>query len=247
MDTFDAYHQWLGIPPGEQPPSAYRLLGLRPLESDSEVIQNAADRQTLHLRTYQLGEHADISERLLNEVAAARLLLLNPTKKAEYDRELSAEGKTELETPAFDQAAPSGEPAMLGVPRPMGQVVLAPVPRRRARRLLRQALPALVALILIGVSVMLLIHVVGSWFSAVHSTPISTDPNGSGTSVPIKPEQETPPVRPSSSRPSTDEPRPTIVIESPSGRPTGPRSAPSGTPPTPKRNMDEPNPGYKVE
>ena len=37
-DQFDPYHVWLGIPPEEQPPSHYRLLGLRPLEADGDVI-----------------------------------------------------------------------------------------------------------------------------------------------------------------------------------------------------------------
>ena len=44
-----------------------------------------------HLRTFQLGQHAALSQRLLNEVAAARLCLLNPHKKREYDEQLRQE------------------------------------------------------------------------------------------------------------------------------------------------------------
>ncbi|MGD9126456.1 MAG: hypothetical protein PVH19_03675 [Planctomycetia bacterium] len=85
----DAYHLWLGIPPSEQPPDAYRLLGLSLFESNPEVIRIAADRQTTHLRMFQLGEHATLSQKLLNEVATARVTLLNPEKKAVYDRQLA--------------------------------------------------------------------------------------------------------------------------------------------------------------
>ncbi len=66
----------------------YRLLALEPLESDPNVIESAADRQMGHLRTFQTGKHADLSQRLLNEVAAAKICLLNPAKKAAYDTEL---------------------------------------------------------------------------------------------------------------------------------------------------------------
>ncbi len=47
---FDPYHVWLGIAKAEQPPHHYRLLGLRQFESSREVIDNAADRQTTHVR-----------------------------------------------------------------------------------------------------------------------------------------------------------------------------------------------------
>jgi hypothetical protein len=88
QQAFDAYHKWLGIPPESQPPHHYRLLGLQPFESDPEVIQAAADQRMLHLRAYQTGKHSDWSQRLLNEVAAARVCLLNAAKKEAYDREL---------------------------------------------------------------------------------------------------------------------------------------------------------------
>lgn len=59
--SFDPYYQWLGIPPEEQPPSLYRLLGIKPLEENLDVIETAADRQMMHVRTYQSGKHADLS------------------------------------------------------------------------------------------------------------------------------------------------------------------------------------------
>ena len=87
-ESFDAYHRWLGIPPKDQPPNHYRLLTLEPFESDPDVIEAAADRQMGHLRTYQTGPHSDLSQKLLNEVAAAKVCLLKPEKKAEYDARL---------------------------------------------------------------------------------------------------------------------------------------------------------------
>ncbi|HET6883396.1 MAG TPA: SUMF1/EgtB/PvdO family nonheme iron enzyme [Pirellulales bacterium] len=87
-ESFDAYYKWLGIPPQEQPPNHYRLLGLVLFESDADVIEAAADRQMSHLRSYQIGRHSAQSQRLLNECAAARVTLLDPKKKADYDRQL---------------------------------------------------------------------------------------------------------------------------------------------------------------
>ena len=87
-EQFDPYYTWLGIPPEEQPPNCYRLLGLRPFETNPQVIENGANRQMSHLRTFQVGPQSVSSQKLLNEVAAAKICLLNPAKKAEYDRRL---------------------------------------------------------------------------------------------------------------------------------------------------------------
>jgi hypothetical protein len=89
-ESFDPYRKWLGIPKREQPPNHYRLLALDWFEEDPEVIEAAADRQMAHVRTYQGGRHADDSQRLLNELAAARVCLLNLEKKAAYDAQLRA-------------------------------------------------------------------------------------------------------------------------------------------------------------
>src|SRR5215470_4519015 len=84
-DTFNGYHVWLGIPPGEQPPNHYRLLGIAVFESDLDVIDHAADRQMAHVRTFQSGRHGPLSQQILNELAAARLCLLNADRKSAYD------------------------------------------------------------------------------------------------------------------------------------------------------------------
>ncbi len=99
---FNPYYKWLGIPPNEQPANFYRLLGIQTFEADPDVIQAAADQRMAHLRNYQTGQHADLSQRLLNEVAAARVGLLNPAKKAAYDKQLRA--KVQAIQTAADEA-----------------------------------------------------------------------------------------------------------------------------------------------
>ncbi len=85
QETFDPYHFWLGIPPQQQPPSHYCLLGIEPFESNPEVIENAADQRMVYLRFHQTGDRGGSSQQLLNEVAAARTCLLRPESKAAYD------------------------------------------------------------------------------------------------------------------------------------------------------------------
>lgn len=56
--AFDPYHKWPGIAPKDQPPNHYRLLGIELFEDDCD------------------------------ELAAARVCLLKPEGKAEYDARL---------------------------------------------------------------------------------------------------------------------------------------------------------------
>jgi formylglycine-generating enzyme required for sulfatase activity len=88
---FDPYHRWLAIPPKDQPPSHYRLLGIDSSEFDPEVIRDAAESRMAHVRTYQL-RYSEFSEKILNELAAAKACLLDEKARAAYDRLLSAQG-----------------------------------------------------------------------------------------------------------------------------------------------------------
>jgi serine/threonine protein kinase len=95
MTDFDPYYHWLGIAPKDQPPNHYRLLGVEIFETHADVISNAADRQMGHVRGYQGGKYAAASQKILNEIAAARVCLLDPERKAAYDDRLKAGRSTE--------------------------------------------------------------------------------------------------------------------------------------------------------
>ena len=86
MVPFDPYLNWLGIAPHEQPPNFYRLLGVVLFESNPEVIEQAADRQSLRVGAYQAGPQGEMCQQLLSEIAMARFCLLDPQQKAAYDR-----------------------------------------------------------------------------------------------------------------------------------------------------------------
>jgi hypothetical protein len=119
LADFDPYRKWLGIPPDEQPPNHYRLLGVGLFEADPDVIANAADRQMFHVRTFQAGQYSDISQFILNELAAARICLLEPQRKAEYDEWLRQTMQTQR--PAVPPQAPPVAPpvvAPVAPPRP---------------------------------------------------------------------------------------------------------------------------------
>lgn len=66
--NFDPYYKWLGISPDDQPANHYRLLGVGQFESDADVIESAAQRQTSHVRTFALGKYTEASQALLNEL-----------------------------------------------------------------------------------------------------------------------------------------------------------------------------------
>lgn len=108
---FDPYQQWLGIGPHERPPSHYRLLGLQPFESDPGVIQAAADQRMIYVRTFQTGPKSVYTQQLLNELAGAKLCLLDPTARASYDAGLERlEAAAQATAPAAGQEQPAAAP-----------------------------------------------------------------------------------------------------------------------------------------
>ncbi len=52
------------------------------------MIENASDQRMVHLQTFQSGKHSAESQNLLNEVTAAKIVLLNPEKKPDYNAKL---------------------------------------------------------------------------------------------------------------------------------------------------------------
>lgn len=82
---FDPYYKWLGIPPKDQPPNHYRLLGIEVFESDRDVIDAAANRVMSYLKDMATSDELEHSQKLLNEVSRARICLLNKQQKNDYD------------------------------------------------------------------------------------------------------------------------------------------------------------------
>ncbi len=149
MSNFDPYHKWLAIPPAEQPPHHYRLLGVALYETDLDVIEAAADRQMSYIRQCATGPYTKESQKILNELSAARVCLLNPAKKTAYDSELKArlapakpaEPATAIARPRvtripakrqpIDEADEPDEYSMVVLERPAGGGNMSLPPRRR--------------------------------------------------------------------------------------------------------------------
>lgn len=130
---FDPYHRWLGIPAEEQPPHHYRLLGLALFEEDPEVIRDAAERQMAHVRGYALGRHAELSQRILNELGTAKACLSDPARKAEYDGRLRRD---------LAASKPVGRPPRPETSRPPTKLAVPPIPPSAPSAVARPHAPA---------------------------------------------------------------------------------------------------------
>ncbi len=91
---FDPYHTWLGIPPKDQPPNHYRVLGLEQFEPNPDVISNAADRQMSHVRNVG-GNYEQERTAVLSRLSTARVCLLDDAKRQQYDRLLRKASRVE--------------------------------------------------------------------------------------------------------------------------------------------------------
>ena len=93
-EMFDPYWEWLEIPPEDQPPTYYRLLGLEDFEDDLATIDDAAKQKTAYLHPMASGPNRESVQKLLSEVAKARRTLLGSEAKAAYDESLRADEST---------------------------------------------------------------------------------------------------------------------------------------------------------
>jgi hypothetical protein len=91
----DLYTIWLRVPAGSRPPDHYALLGLPRFSVDSKKIDHAAnvqldrlDRRALHPDP----QLRDACQRLMNEVARARTVLVSPVQREAYDAALKQKG-----------------------------------------------------------------------------------------------------------------------------------------------------------
>lgn len=85
---FDPYYELLGIDKQQRPPDHYALLGLQPFESDPKKIDEAATERMSRMQDLANSDYVDHSQRLLNELSAARRCLLNQVQKVAYDENL---------------------------------------------------------------------------------------------------------------------------------------------------------------
>jgi len=212
---FDPYHKWLGIPPEDQPPDYYRLLGIKAFERDPEVIEGAADQRMMVLRTHQTGRHGELSQQLLNEVAAAKVCLLNPEKRAAYDQQL----RQKLATKAPPRAVPLSTELAGPVP---------PTVVRTARRSAsRGTRTALIATGVAAAAALIVLLAVWGGGSPPENTAATTpaEPTG-GPAVPPPPPGEEPPDLPAEDEPPDTSPA--------SPEPAEPTPEPEPLEPTPE-------------
>lgn len=151
MDSFDSYHVLLDIPKGERPVTHYQLLGLEPGERDPEVIQRAADRRMVCLKSQQVGRHIKLVQRLLNEVATAKTSLLKLDPRPPEPTGVVSDVVPPMARPPI--ADPKGDvpDSETFVPRASSKAVVA-YRRRTTRKAPVAAIAALSLAVLLGVA-----------------------------------------------------------------------------------------------
>ena len=121
----DPYYEWLGIAAEEQPPDHYRLLGINVFESNPQVIESAFNQRIAYLQQLSGDQDSvDDAQRIMSEIARARLVLLNKQKKSAYDKSLrNKRNQQSVRPPPTPQqrVAPSTESRELGVKRSVSQ------------------------------------------------------------------------------------------------------------------------------
>ncbi|MCI0358505.1 MAG: hypothetical protein L0211_08485, partial [Planctomycetaceae bacterium] len=214
--SFDAYYKWLGIPPEEQPPDHYRLLAIKPFEADLDVIESAADQRMAHLRGRQTGKNSALSQKLLNEIAAAKVDLLHPEKKREYDARLRQ--SLAAREPKVARAIALPEQPSIQVERKPGLVAVArpSAPRRASGWIVGVGIG--VGLVIVGaIAVFLFLSRPGSEIAKTSPAPASKLPDKQVPTAVV------PPVN--SADPADDAPAPVPT--------TAPDQPPAPTLPTP--------------
>ncbi len=104
---FDPYLKWLEIPADQRPPNHYQLLGLQESEADPVVIREAVEQRAAQVRKYHLGKYSDISQQILNELAAASFCLCDPQQRAAYNAQLAQTRQELAQTAAPSPSSPS--------------------------------------------------------------------------------------------------------------------------------------------
>ncbi len=250
-EKFDAYYEWLGIPPKHQPPNHYRLLGIELFEQNANVIERGADRQMTHVRTFQAGRHAKESQRLLNELSTAKICLLDPQKRAAYDAALRQQESVKRQVAGGDPDG--GVQAVPRQPADPAKPIVSELPAFTRGRLQRpprqitkfwvfQVVAASVAII--SLAIVLAVVLSRSTDDAtqtgqgnVAANPAQTQPapaqHPGSTAVASIPPNVT--VQPLAARPASDrsEPSPAAPTPSPDNASPAPSAPMPSPPPTP--------------
>ncbi|HZN34149.1 MAG TPA: hypothetical protein VFB80_10030, partial [Pirellulaceae bacterium] len=77
---------------------------------DASRIARAADERMALVRSYQVGPRGAYTQRLLNELSAARICLLTPASKAQYDAALGQRMRAEPQADAPPRLPPPAPP-----------------------------------------------------------------------------------------------------------------------------------------
>jgi hypothetical protein len=117
LGDFNPYQQWLDIPPEEQPPTLYRLVGVGDFETDTRAIRSATNQHVIHVKTFRTDENAIFLDLLIKEIQEAGKILLDPGKKKKYDQKLKAQGhQPTAAKPAGAAAVPSDSGVLSDTP-----------------------------------------------------------------------------------------------------------------------------------
>jgi hypothetical protein len=141
MEPFNPYSNWLGIPPHEQPPNYYRLLGIVLFESNPRAIEQAADQQSLRVGAYQAGPQGELCQQLMSEIAMAQFCLLDPQQKAAYDAQLYATLGQRGECLVAAAPPPIGGMQQFGPSQAAPMSLAAPLPPMQAAMGLSPSMP----------------------------------------------------------------------------------------------------------
>jgi hypothetical protein len=237
-DSFDPYLKWFGIPLRDRPVHHYRLLAIELFEADAEVIENAADQRMAHLKRFNTGKHSALAEGLLNEVAAARVCLLNPAKKASYDEELRQ--RLAAQPPLAQVAAETSAAAPPPIASPgedfLTQFETAPSrpqrPTRPTTKKKKTKTPwAVIAAVVTGLAAVILIVVLTAPQKGGNGAPAGQVASATGTDG-----QDRPPVSTQKGKPKSERadhgaektPAPPAVPEN--HQPPGPAQTPAAPP-----------------
>jgi formylglycine-generating enzyme required for sulfatase activity len=240
-DTFDPYHRWLGIAPKDQPPHHYRLLAIDLFESDAEVIRDAVEQRIAHVRTYQLGEHVALTQKILNELSRAKACLLSPEKKTKYDAQLRQQLGQRQAPPSASEPPPAQEsiatpPVQHSAPIDgaatfVSEITSGAVPSAspRARPQPRRRHVPFLAVLVAGLSVCLLVAMIVAFHFASKS---AVHPEVAARSVSARESSPQPPREAvAQSKPPTQPP--SDVARTPQ-EPTGAATRPQAPVPVPK-------------